>query len=179
MHREVTFTPQLEDHVAGQRLWFTHFLRRGIVKLLLVAIVLLEVVTLAGIVFYLARGASLSWILADNAVPLIAPIVIVGIGFWNWRSISGRVRRMAEQQPSLFSETSWRWDDAGLVADSAAGTSRVEWASLYGWLANDRAIVVRPQERIVLILPRHVLSPEQDADLIATLERFAVKARRS
>lgn len=107
------------------------------------------------------------------------PLLILGTIAWNWRRIPAQVRRMVEQQPSLFSETMWRWNDEGVVAESGAGSSRIQWSSLYAWLFNADSIVLRPQERIVLILPRRVLSPEQDADLFATLERFAVKARRS
>jgi len=112
-------------------------------------------------------------------VVLIAPFVIAATLVYSWVRIPDQVRRMAAQQPSLLSETTWRWDDATLVAESKAGSSRIEWASLYGWLASDSAIAVRPQERIVLILPRRVLSAEQATDLIAAMERFAVKARRS
>ncbi|WP_307116767.1 YcxB family protein [Sphingomonas kyeonggiensis] len=179
MHREVTFTPQLEDHVAGQRLWYRAYQRRPLARFFLVAIVVLALGGLGTMAWDLAVGWSLARSLGDKGAALFGVLVMLGVLVWtSWR-IPAQVRRMAEQQPSLFSETSWRWDGAGLVADSAAGTSRVEWASLYGWLADGKSIVVRPQERIVLILPRHVLSPEQDADLIATLERFAVKARRS
>lgn len=179
MYREVTFRPQIEDHVAGQRLWFGSYLRRWPIKLLLAGLVLLELVALAGISFHLARGAPLAWTLSDNAVPLIAPFVVVGLGFWNWHRIPGQVRRMVEQQPSLFSETEWRWNDQELTVRSAAGSSRIEWPTLYGWLANEKSIVIRPQERLVLILPRRVLAPDQAADLIATLERFAVRACRA
>jgi hypothetical protein len=36
-----------------------------------------------------------------------------------------------------------------------------------------------PQERMLLILPRRVLTTEQADDLVATIERFAVRARHS
>lgn len=179
MHREVTFTPQLGDHVAGQRLFYARYLRRGWGRLVVAAIPLLALLALFEIVADLAVGRTLSFSLTSNGPILVALLVVPGVLYWNWRHIPGQVRRMAEQQPSLFSETTWRWDDSMLVAESAAGTSRIEWASLYGWLVNDRSIVIRPQERIVLILPRRVLTAEQDADLLAMLDRFAVKAQRS
>lgn len=179
MHREVTFTPQIEDHVAAQRLVYGRSLRTGWGRLLPAVAVGLALLALGAILADLAVGRTLSHSLMDNAVPLVSPLLIGGILAWNRRRIPVQVRRMGEQQPSLFSETVWRWNDKELVAESAAGCSRIEWGSLYGWLADDRSIVLRPQERMVLILPRRVLAPEQDADLLAALDRFAVKARRS
>jgi len=179
MHREVTFTPQLGDHFAGQRLFYARYLRRGWGLAVLIAMAFVELGSLASFAFDLTRGETLGTSVASHLVVILAPIVVLGITVWNWHRIPAQVRRMAEQQPSLFSETTWRWDDSMLVAESAAGTSRIDWASLYGWLASDSSIVVRPQERIVLILPRRVLTVEQDTDLLAVLDRFAVKARRS
>jgi hypothetical protein len=127
----------------------------------------------------LAAGRTLSFSLANNALLLLSPLLLVGTLAWTWRRIPAQVRRMGEQQPSLFSETTWRWDNTQLLAESAAGSSRVEWRSLYAWLANDESIVLRPQERIILILPRRALAEGQAADLLAMLDQFAVKARRS
>lgn len=179
MHREVTFKPQLEDHVAGQRLFYARYLRRGWGLAMLIAMAFVELASLASIAFHLASGKALGASVADNLVGVVAPLAVLGIMVWNWYRVPARVARMGEQQPSLFSETTWRWDDTRLVAESAAGSSRIEWATLHGWLASDTLIVVRPQERIVLILPRRVLSAEQDADLLAALDRFAEKAQRS
>ena len=179
MRRDVTFRPELRDHVAGQRLWYSRALRRPMVKLFLAALVFLEVATLASIGLDLAGGWPLSASLLDNFVPLLTPLLVLGLGFWNWRRMPARVRRMTDQQPSLFSETEWRWDDEMVVVQSAAGSSRIEWGTLYRWLANDETILVIPQERLILTLPRRVLHAEQAADLIATMERFAIRARRS
>jgi hypothetical protein len=179
MHREVTFTPTLEDHVAGQRLWLANYVRKLWMTLFLLLLAFVELATLASIAYDVAGGVPLSASLPDQAVPLICPLVILGVMFWNWHGIPGKVRRMAEQQPSLLSETEWRWNDEELIAQSAAGTSRIEWGSLYRWLSNEETIALMPQERMLLMLPRRALSAEQATDLISTLERFAVRARRS
>ena len=179
MRRDVTFRPELRDHVAGQRLWYSSALRRPLMKLFFIGLVLLALAVLASVGFDLAAGWPISASLLDNAVPLLVLPTVVGLGYWNWWRMPARVRRMTDQQPSLLSETEWRWDDEMLVAQSAAGSSRIEWRSLYRWLANDETILVMPQERLILTLPRRVLQVEQAADLIATMERFAVRARRS
>ncbi|SDA33659.1 YcxB-like protein [Sphingomonas sp. NFR15] len=86
---------------------------------------------------------------------------------------------MSKQQPTLLSETNWHWSDDSIVASSAAGSSIVRLPELHRWLIGKASIVLLPQDRMLLILPRRVLTDDQARDIEDTLGRFARKTRRA
>lgn len=173
MSGQISFVPTIDDHVAGQRTWLVSRWRRRSMKLLLVLIFALLIFSIATVIVGTrAEGGSLSDSIGDVAVPLTMSLVFIGLQALAWALIPRSIRRVTQQQPSLLSETTWRWDDGGLTASSAAGTCLVRWADLYRWLSGPTSIVLMLNERMLLVMPRRFLSDDQARDLGETLRVF-------
>lgn len=121
----------------------------------------------------MAEGRSLSDSVGAAAPLIFVPLAFIALQVVGWAAIPRSVRRMSQQQPSLLSETTWRWDDTGLSASSAAGTSLIRWPELYRWLSGSASIVLMPNQRMLLIMPRRFLADEQARDLEETLRAFS------
>ena len=174
MSGQISFVPTIDDHIAAQRLWLISYLRRRSMKLWLVLIFALLIFSIATVIVgTMAEGRSLSDSIGDVALPLTVPLVLIGLQLLAWARVPRAIRRVTQQQPNLLSETTWHWDDAGVTASSAAGTSIVRWGDLYRWLSGPTSIVLMMNERMLLIMPRRFLSDIQARNLEETLRAFS------
>jgi len=173
MSGQISFVPTVSDHVAAQRLWLISYLRRRPIKIVFALFSIAAIISLALVIAgTMVEGGSLWNSLGDVALPLAVPLVFIGLQVLAWARVPRAIRRMSQQQPSLLSETTWHWDDDGLTASSAAGTSVVRWADLYRWLSGPTSIALMLNERMLLIMPRRFLSEVQARDLEETLRAF-------
>lgn len=180
MTGSVTFTPSEADHVAAQRLWLVSDLRRPLMICFLVIMGLLEAVAIAVIATEtMMNHVTFGRALAENIWPMVFPLVFIGLQVLGWWRVPRSVRRMSKQQATLLSETTWEWNSDSVVASSAAGSSVVRLPELHRWLSGKASIVLMPQERILLVLPRRVLTDDQARDIEDTLGRFARKTPRA
>ncbi len=174
MTGSVTFVPTVEDHVAAQRLWLVSYLRRPVMAFLLISMALLVLVSCAiAIIEILQNNAPIATAFGDLAIPIGAPLLFMSLQILAWWRIPGSVVRMSKRQLSLLSETTWEWDEGTVVATSQAGSSNIRLANLYRWIDGRASVVLMPQERLLLILPRRVLTENQAADLRGMLQRLA------
>ena len=174
MTGSVTFVPTVEDHVAAQRLWLVSYLRRPVMAFLLISMALLVVGGSAiAIMQVLQNDAGIGRAFGDQAVLIGAPLLFMVLQIVAWWRIPGSVVRMSKRQPSLLSETTWEWDEGTVVAISQAGISNIQLANLYRWIDGRTSVVLMPQERLLLILPRRVLTENQAGDLRGMLQRLA------
>ena len=174
MSGQISFVPTIDDHVAAQRLWMASYLRRRAMKLVLALLFIILLLGFALVIFGTMAGRrSLSDSIGAAAPLIFVPLAFIGLQVLGWALIPRSVRRMSQQQPSLLSETTWRWDDDGLSASSAAGTSLIRWPELYRWLRGSASIVLMLNQRMLLIMPRRFLSDAQERDLEETLRAFS------
>jgi hypothetical protein len=173
MSGQISFVPTVSDHVAAQRLWMASYLRRRPVKVMFALFFIILLLGIALVIVETTGGQSLLDSIGAAAPLILVPVVFIGLQVLGWAQIPGSLRRMSQQQPSLLSETTWRWDDTGLSASSAAGTSFVRWPELYRWLSGSASIVLMLNQRMVLVMPRRFLSDEQARDLEETLRAFS------
>lgn len=174
MSGQISFVPTISDHVAAQRLWMASYLRRRSVKIMFALLFIILLLGFALVIFgTMAEGRSLSDSIGAAAPLIFVPLAFIGLQVLGWAQIPGSLRRMSQQQPSLLSETTWRWDDDGVTASSAAGTSLVRWPELYRWLRGSASIVLMLNQRMLLVMPRRFLSDEQARDLEETLRAFS------
>jgi hypothetical protein len=147
--------------------------------ILLVLAVLVAVGSGTLTVVDVSRGRGLVDALADQSAPLVFFLVLFGLCALGWFLLPRSVRRMCRQQPNLLAETRWRWDDEGIEVSSRAGSSRIVWPELHRWISGRHAIVLLPQARLILTLPRRAGAESELRDLEATIRRFAAQARAS
>lgn len=121
----------------------------------------------------IAEGQSLSDSVGAAAPLIFVPLAFIALQVVGWAAIPRSVRRMSQQQPSLLSGTTWHWDDVGVTASSAAGTSIVRWGDLYRWLSGPTSIVLMMNERMLLIMPRRFPTDIQARNLEEALRAFS------
>lgn len=173
MAGEALFEPTIADHVVAQRLWLAYYWKRRSMRWVLALMLLLLIGAVAIATIEVTKGQSPSDAIGSVVWPIVAPLLFAATQGLAWWIIPRSVRKMSRQQPSLLSPTTWRWDDDGMTASSAAGDSIVRWGELHRRLIGKRSIVVMPQERMLLILPKRALTHAQADDLVRTLTAFA------
>lgn len=164
MIRSATFTPTIEDYVAANRLWLAFYLKRRSMQWVAAAMAALVVATIG---MGIATGQTVREFIDD-----VWPIALLIGGFWALQAsafllMPWRVRKMARQQRTLLSETSFSWSEVGIDAASEAGTSRSRWADLHRSICGSRTLVFLLNERLMLLVPLRVLDDTQRADLRA------------
>jgi hypothetical protein len=160
------------DLLATHRDWFWANLRRGWERRLLGY--------LGVIGLLIALGWALNrWVFDGLGWPLYGAaggVVIAVPVCWTlyWLLLPKRTRRLFRQQRLADPRFTWRWSEAGLETEGANGNSRHAWDELHRWHPGKRSLMFFLHDAFVLYIPRHRLTPEQDAELQALAEAARV-----
>ena len=167
----VQFTPTQADYVAANQLWFRRAPARRWTRWLLIAVAILAPI---GLVLQVMSGRSLWDAMTDQAAILVFLAVLIALPLINRVLLPRQVRKMFAQRPSMHDPVTVEWDDERITFTARFGTSIQLWSELYRTLVDDRLIVFLLSDRMILPLPRRVLTAEQIGDL----QRLASRTER-
>jgi hypothetical protein len=105
-------------------------------------------------------------------VLVLCPLLCV-VGYW-W---AGRYARRIFRQQAAQPESRIAWNDEGLRVESAIGSLNAKWSDFYGWRKARGTYMIHMNEMIYYLIPARAISPEQAADLEATLSRSGLAQR--
>lgn len=81
-------------------------------------------------------------------------------------------RRVFRQQRSLQGEMTLAWSDAGLHVQSEYGAFEMPWSHFVRWAEDDRSFLLFESDRLYRVVPKRVLTPDQQQGLRHFLGRI-------
>lgn len=166
-HPFVTFTLTPEDYCGAMRLCARRYWLGSIRPRIGFAVMFGGLVMLmAAMNFDLAFVTAVIWLM----IALVAmPFILY------YRLLPRRARKIHAQQKSLQVPVGASWTEKGYFASSALGSGTIPWTSYHDWRRDKAMILLMQSEVLFQMIPRRALSAEQDADLVAALERSGLK----
>ena len=102
----------------------------------------------------------------------ILPFALILI--WTLWLIPALARRNFRLQRSLHGDFSYGWSTDKLMVSTEYGSFDMPWSHFHGWAENDKMLLLFESDRLYRVIPKRVLSPEQQTDLRQHLDRVGV-----
>lgn len=132
----------------------------------------------AGLIFFtyvITGSTSPSGIATDPLRILglsILPFALIAV--WTLWLIPTLARRNFRMQRSLHGDFSYGWDADKLMVSTEYGSFDMPWSHFHGWAENDKMLLLFESDRLYRVIPKRVLSPEQQTDLRHHLPKIGV-----
>lgn len=125
---------------------------------------------------YLITGSTSPSAIATDPVRILGlsvlPFVLVML--WTLWLIPTLARRNFRLQRSLHGDFRYGWSDDKLTVGTEYGSFDMPWSHFHGWAENDRMLLLFESDRLYRVIPKRVLSPEQETDLRHHLTRVGI-----
>lgn len=116
------------------------------------------------VIYTLGIGGESSWFVAA-AVFLIAFIALPLGVFWSFR----RAARTESQAAHNQVDNTFDWTSDGLAIRSEKASNRPRWEDLHGYASNRNVLIMFVSRRLILTVPRRVLTDGQFRQLTTTM----------
>ena len=116
---------------------------------------------------YLVTGETSPAAVVEDPVRIlglsILPFVLILL--WTLWLIPTLARRNFRQQKALQGDFIYRWSEKGLSVQADIGNFEMPWDHFVSWGENANTILILETDRLYRVIPKRVLSPDQQAGL--------------
>jgi len=159
MNQSVSLTLTADDYVAANQLHFLNGLRsrNALAVLAMMAVAYLVWTAIA----YFDQWEALR-VVALNV--FFAVVVILTIANY-FLLVPIATRRTYRNHKALHRPHTFSWSETGLTVTSSSGESQLAWGDYLKWAENAQVFILYQAPRLLNILPKQALTPEQIVDL--------------
>ncbi|MFT3787865.1 MAG: YcxB family protein [Tepidisphaeraceae bacterium] len=192
---KATYSVTADDFVKAQRLLHRSAYFRRATRGNRTARIVVMVIAFVGFLVYSfvrsrSEGAPAPEVVGDSPVPGATPtellvsllpwLIVLAVGFaLFWLLLRWARGRMFRLQEAQLQQRTFEADAQGILWKNAHSEVKMAWSGIQAVLANRKTIALATSPLSIVIVPRHVLKPEEEAELVQLVMNAGVPVEQS
>lgn len=109
-------------------------------------------------------------------IPLLVALMVLA-GILQYFIVPYKARQHFHQADLLRDEVTAEWDDRSFKLSGRRGATELDWTDFYRWSEDDAVFLLHHSEQMYHAIPKRVLTPEEQQNLVAAVTKSGLKKR--